>query len=157
MKRSQYAPFAIGIASLFLLTSCGASGPDAPTRNVKQVTDGIEKDSGSIVARDVLLVAQPDGSAVLVGTFINEGDQADSLTGLSVNGVALNLDKPSYPLLKNQPIIFAGDTANAHGVIAGLNAPAGTRVDLTITYGTAPSVVANVLVREKDAIYANVG
>ena len=87
MKRSQYAPIAIGIASLFLLTSCGASGQDAPTRNIKQVTDGVEKDSGSIFARNVLLVAQPDGSAVLVGTFVNEGTPADVLTAMSINGV----------------------------------------------------------------------
>ena len=157
MKRSQVAPFAIGIASLFLLTSCGASGPDAPTRNIKQVTDGIEKDSGSIAARDVLLVTQPDGSAVLVGTFINQGDSADALTGLSINGVAFKLDKPSYPLVKNQPVIFAGPTANAHAVIAGLNAVASTRVNLTITYEKAPAITANVLVRDKTDIYENVG
>ena len=157
MKRSQVAPFAIGIASLFLLTSCGASGPDAPTRNIKQVTDGIEKDSGSIAARDVLLVAQPDGSAVLVGTFINQGDSADALTGLSINGVAFTLDKPSYPLVKNQPVIFAGPTSNAHAVIAGLNAVASARVNLTITYEKAPAITANVLVRDKTDIYENVG
>jgi len=157
MKRSQVAPFAIGIASLFLLTSCGASGPDAPTRNIKQVTDGIEKDSGSIAARDVLLVAQPDGSAVLVGTFINQGDSADALTGLSINGVAFTLDKPTYPLVKNQPVIFAGPTSNAHAVIAGLNAVASARVNLTITYEKAPAITANVLVRDKTDIYENVG
>jgi len=157
MKRSQYAPIAIGIASLFLLTSCGANGQGAPTRMIKQVTDGVEKDSGSIFARDVLLVAQPDGSAVLVGTFINEGATPDLLNSLSVNGVALKLDKPSYPLLQNKPVIFSGPTANAHGVIAGLNAPAGSRVKLSITYGTTRGITMDVLVREKDAIYANVG
>jgi hypothetical protein len=156
MKRSQLAPFAIGIASLFLLTSCGASGPDAPTRNIKQVTDGIEKDSGSIIARDVLLVNQPDGSAVLVGTFINEGDGADALTGMSINGVALKLDKPSYALVKNQPIIFSGPTANAHAVIAGMGGVASTRVNLTITYASAPAITVNVLIRDKSDIYANV-
>ena len=156
MKRSQLAPFAIGIASLFLLTSCGASGPDAPTRNIKQVTDGIEKDSGSIIARDVLLVNQPDGSAVLVGTFINEGDGADALTGMSINGVALKLDKPSYALVKNQPIIFSGPTANAHAVIAVLCGVASTRVNLTITYASAPAITVNVLIRDKSDIYANV-
>lgn len=157
MKRSQYAPIAIGIASLFLLTSCGASGQGAPTRNIKQVTDGVEKDSGSIFARDILLVNQPDGSAVLVGTFINEGARADVLTAMSVNGAALTLDKPSYELLQNKPLIFAGPTANAHAVITGLNAAAGSRVKLNITYGSTPGITMDVLVREKDAIYANVG
>ena len=157
MKRSQYAPIAVGIASIFLLTSCGASGQGAPTRLIKQVTDGVEKDSGSIFARNVLLVAQPDGSAVLVGTFINEGATADVLNSMTVNGVALTLDKPSYPLIQNKPVIFSGPTANAHGVIAGLNATPGSRVKLAITYGSTPGITMDVLVREKDAIYANVG
>jgi len=157
MKRSQYAPIAIGIASLFLLTSCGASGQDAPTRMIKQVTDGVEKDSGSIFARNVLLVAQPDGSAVLVGTFVNEGATPDALASMSINGAALKFDKPSYALAQNKPVIFSGDTANAHAVITGLNASPGDRVNLVVTYGTTPSITMNVLVREKDAIYANVG
>jgi hypothetical protein len=157
MKRSQYAPIAIGIASLFLLTSCGASGQGAPTRMIKQVTDGVEKDSGSIFARNVLLVAQPDGSAVLVGTFVNEGATPDVLASMSINGAALKFDKPSYALAQNKPVIFSGDTANAHAVITGLNASPGDRVNLVVTYGMAPSITMNVLVREKDAIYANVG
>jgi len=157
MKRSQYAPIAIGIASLFLLTSCGANGQGAPTRNIKQVTDGIEKDSGSIFARNVLLVAQPDGSAVLVGTFINEGTTADVLNSISISGTALKFDKPSYALVQNKPVIFSGPTANAHAVIAGLNATPGSRVKMDITYGTTPGITVDVLVREKDAIYANVG
>jgi hypothetical protein len=157
MKRTQYAPIAIGIASLFLLTSCGASGQDAPTRMIKQVTDGVEKDSGSIFARNVLLVAQPDGSAVLVGTFVNEGATPDVLASMSINGAALKFDKPSYALAQNKPVIFSGDTANAHAVITGLNASPGDRVNLVVTYGTTPSITMNVLVREKDAIYANVG
>jgi len=157
MKRSHYALFAVGIASLFLLTSCGGSGLDSPTRNIKQVTDGIEKDSGSIIARNVLLVAQPDGSAVLVGTFINEGDTPDLINSMSINGVALTFAKPTYALIKNKPVIFSGDTANAHAVIAGLNAPSGTRVTMSVTYGVTPGITVDVLVRAKDAIYASVG
>jgi hypothetical protein len=124
---------------------------------IKQVTDGVEKDSGSIFARNVLLVAQPDGSAVLVGTFVNEGATPDVLASMSINGAALKFDKPSYALAQNKPLIFSGDTANAHAVITGLNASPGDRVNLVITYGTTPSITMNVLVREKDAIYANVG
>jgi hypothetical protein len=59
-------------------------------------------------------------------------------------------------LLQNKPVIFAGDSANAHAVIAGLNAPAGSRVKADITYGTTPGVTVDLLVREKDSIYANV-
>ena len=42
------------------LTGC-AAGPDAQTRNLRQVTDGVEATSGSIKALNVLLVTQEDG------------------------------------------------------------------------------------------------
>jgi hypothetical protein len=59
--------------------------------------------------------------------------------------------------VKNQPIIFSGPTANAHAVIAGLGGVASTRVNLTITYASAPAITVNVLIRDKSDIYANVG
>ena len=60
---------ALAITAL-LLTGCGA-GPDAQTRLISQVTDGIEANIGDLRMVNVLLVAQPDGSAVLVGTVVN--------------------------------------------------------------------------------------
>ena len=50
-------------ASAVTLTGCGATGADSPTRNIRQVTDGVEGQSGSIVIRNFYLVAKPDGTA----------------------------------------------------------------------------------------------
>ena len=56
-------------ALIITLTGC-ANGDDAPTRMIKQVTDGVEAVSGEVKATNVLLVAQADGSAVLIATVL---------------------------------------------------------------------------------------
>jgi len=137
------------------LAGCNASGPDAPTRNVKQVTDGVEATSGLVKAVNVLLVTQEDGSAVLVGTIVNSGDASDSITGITANGVAGAISAKS--LDKNLPAIFAGDSANSTAKFAGLNAKASSRVNLEITFANAEPMNLNALVRAKSEIYANVG
>jgi hypothetical protein len=138
------------------LAGCGASGPDAPTRNVRQVTDGVEATSGSIKAVNVLLVTQEDGSAVLVGTFVNSSEASDAITSITANGI---LGQISVPALNdnNGPAIFAGDSANSTAKFPGLNAKASQRVNLEITFATAAPIKLNALVRAKTDIYASVG
>ena len=75
-----------GALLILALTGC-AAGPDAMTRNLRQVTDGVEGVSGSIKALNVLLVTQEDGSAVLVGTFVNSGEERDAITAITANGI----------------------------------------------------------------------
>ena len=151
----------LGLASILVsvlaLTGCGASGPGAPTRNIKQVTDGVEAQTGSIYIRDLLLVAQPDGSAVLVGTFINEAATSDALTGITVGGISAKLSAPSFNLVQNTPVIFSGDSANAVGTVPALNAKPGTRVLVLLSFAHAAPVTKSALVREKSDYFATVG
>ena len=147
----------IATGVVLTLTGCGATGVESPTRNMRQVTDGVEGQTGDIKARNVLLVAQPDGSAVLIGTLINSGNNADSLTGISVNGINAKIDPATNNLILNKPVIFSGDSANAKAVFAGLKATPSSRVDMTFTFANSASLKLNVLVREKSDIYANVG
>ena len=78
------------IASLSTLTACGA-GQNAASRTITKVTDGAETeivtDASNLKIRGLLLVAQPDGSAVLVGTIVNANSTPDSLLGVSANNV----------------------------------------------------------------------
>ena len=145
----------LAVGLLVGLTSCNATGSDAPTRNVKQVTDGVEAISGDIKAVNVLLVAQEDGSAVLVGTLLNQGKTSDSITGITANGIAGEIT--SVLLEENAPIIFAGDSANATGKFVGLNVKASDRVVVEITFANAAPINLNAIVRAKADIYANVG
>jgi len=153
----KFAGLATVLVSVLALTGCGASGAGAPTRNIKQVTDGVEAQSGSVYIRDFLLVAQPDGSAAIVGTFINEEATTNSLTGITVSGINATLSSPSFDLAQNTPVIFSGDSANATGSVPGLNAVPGTRVDVVVSFAQSPSVKLSALVRAKSDYFANVG
>ena len=148
---------ALGLSALLAisLTGCGATGSDAPTRNIKKVTDGAEGDSGAAKVRDLLIVAQPDGSGALVGTFLNDAT-ADQLVSITANGIPLASSLP-LPLIVNKPVIFSGDSANATGSFPGLNQPAGNRVQVVVTFATAAPLTLNVMVRDKTDYFANVG
>lgn len=141
-------------ASLLSLSAC-AAGRGAATSQLRQVTDGIEADSGDVKVRNFLLVTQPDGSAAIVGTIVNQGSTSDAITGITVGGIAATLTG-SLNLDQNVPVHFAGDSANAAGTIPGLKATAGSRVDATITFAHATPVNVNPIVRDKSDIYANV-
>ena len=156
-QKPYFLPTLAVISSLFLLTSCGASGLDAPTRMIKQVTDGVEGQSGSVVVRNLLLVAQGDGSAVLVGTIINEGATPDSLISISAGGVTAPIAGAPLMLNQNSPLTFSGPTANASADFAGINKVPGERLPVILTFGTAAPIQLDALVVEKSAEFASVG
>jgi hypothetical protein len=144
------------ILSVALLSGCTAAGKDAPTSKIRQVTDGVEKDSGAIKVRNFVLVAQGDGSAVLVGTVVNQDASEDAISSITANAIAASTTGP-LALAQNAPVIFSGDSATTHATFAGLNLTPGQRSDVTVTFGKASEVKLSVLVREKSDIYANVG
>ena len=154
MKKS--AGIALATLSVLTLSACGASGPDAPTRNIKQVTDGVEGQSGQILIRDLLLVSQPDGSAAIVGTFLNHGQSADALTAITVNNISAKLSSLSFPLVLNTPVIFSGDSANASGSVPALNIPVGSRVDITVNFQSAAPITLSAIVRAQADYFKNV-
>ncbi len=145
----------VSLICLGLLSGCTAAGKDAPTSKIRQVTDGVERDSGAIKVRDFVLVAQPDGSAVLVGTVVNQDVNADAISSISANGIAGKITG-TVALAQNAPVIFSGDSANAHAAFAGLNLTPGQRADVTVTFGKASGIKFSVLIREKADIFANV-
>ena len=138
------------------LAGCSASGPNAETRNIRQVTDGVEGTSGAIKALNVLLVTQEDGSAVLVGTFVNSGEERDAITSITANGIVGEISVSTLDQYSG-PAIFAGDSANSTAKFPGLNAKASDHVELEVTFGTAAPLKLSALVRAKADEYANVG
>jgi len=161
-EKMQLRKVAIGlivIASLSTLTACGA-GENAAARNITRVTDGAETevitDTSAMKLRGFLLVAQPDGSAVLVGTIINANSTPDSLLGISANNVLATVTNESNVISENIPMIFEGDSANAKAVIPGLGVKAGNTVELSFFFNTAGVVTVKVIVRDKRDTYAGV-
>jgi len=140
------------------LTSC-AAGPGAATRQINQVTDGVEKAvrAGDVDLRitNITVVATPAGDAVLVGTIANRGPEADSLLGASINGVQVTLTGLT-DLKQYEPITFEGDIANAKAVVKGANLVPGTRVNVQIGFAKAGLVTLNAIVRDTSDIYAKV-
>ena len=150
---------AVVITSLAVsLSGCGA-GTTASTREVRQVTDGVEasitKDGNDIKIVNVLVVAAGGGNAVLVGTVVNNSDNEDALLGVAINGTTATYTGKNV-LPKNSPIIFEGPSANAKVVLGGFGAPAGSRVQVGLFFAHAGAVTVDAIVRDTRDTYANV-
>ena len=135
-----------------IVTGCG-SGQNAVTRNFKQVTDGVEAQSAEIRLRNVLIVKTDTNDAVLVGTLVSWSDEPDAITGININNIPAALSAPSFELVKNKPVIFVGDSANADAYIPGLNKVAGERIPVTFTFATAAPVTVDALVLNSEGFY----
>jgi hypothetical protein len=155
-SRKYVAAILTILLSVGLLSGCTSAGKDAPTAHIRQVTDGVERDSGAVKVRDFVLVAQPDGSAVLVGTVVNQDATADAISSITANGIAGKITG-TVALAQNTPVIFSGDSANAHASFPGLKLTPGQRADVTITFSKAAGLTFSTLVREKSDDFANVG
>jgi hypothetical protein len=128
------------------LTACG-SGRTAETRMIKQVTDGVEAQSNEIRLRNILIVKNENSDGVLVGTLVNWSDETDAVTGITINGVAVTQSAPSFELLKNKPVIFAGESANADA-FTPLTQGAGQRVPIVFTFEKASPLTLDALIVE---------
>ena len=135
------------------LTACG-SGQTAETRMIKQVTDGVEAQSAEIRLRNIKIVKNELSQGILVGTLVNWSDQADAITGINIGGIAATLSGVKFDLLKNKPITFVGDSANADA-FAQVSKVAGERIPITFTFATATPVTVDALVVAQDGIYEN--
>ena len=136
-----------------VVTGCG-SGQNAVTRNFKQVTDGVEAQSAEIRLRNIKIIKNELSQGILVGTLVNWSDQADAITGINIGGVAATLSGAKFDLLKNKPITFVGDSANADAY-AQIGKVAGERIPITFTFATATPVTVDALVVAQDGIYEN--
>ena len=135
-----------------VVTSCGA-GQNAVTRNFKQVTDGVEAQSAEIRLRNVLIVKTATNDAVLVGTLVNWSDESDAITGISINNIPATLSAGSFELVKNKPVIFVGDSANADAYTPGLTEVAGDRIPVTFSFATAAPVTVDALILNSQGVY----
>ncbi len=144
-----------GALLILALTGC-AAGPDAMTRNMRQVTEGVEGVSGSIKALNVLLVTQEDGSAVLVGTFVNSGEEREAITAITANGIPGEISVSTLDQYSG-PAIFEGESKNSSAIFPGLNARPSDHVELEVSFANSGPMKLSPLVRAKSDIYANVG
>lgn len=152
-----------GIALLVLalvlsLTACGA-GLNASTREMKQVTDGVEASistNGNLIKLlNIVVVETTDGTGILVGTIINSLPAEDALLGVAINGVVATVTgRNSLP--QNTPIHFEGDSANAKAILPGLNVKAGQHVPVTMFFAHAGEITVLAIVRDQRGDFAGI-
>jgi len=121
---------------------------------ITQVTDGVEGQAGSIKLRNMTLVIQPDSSAVLVGTIVNQDEAEDSVIGVAINGTQGLIGRDGslankLPLELNNPVIFSGPSANAFAFVESLEAKPGYRVPVLVIFENSGIVELSVLVRDR--------
>jgi hypothetical protein len=140
------------------LSGCGA-GLNAETRNLKQVTDGVEAaittNGNNIKVVNLLVVETAAGAGVLVGTLVNSMDQEDTLLGLAINGQVATLTGTNA-LAKNTPVIFEGPRANAKAVVPVLGAKAGESIQVTLFFARAGEVTVQAIIRDQRDDYAGI-
>ncbi len=140
------------------LSGCGA-GLNAETRNLKQVTDGVEAaittNGNNIKVVNLLIVETADGAGVLVGTLVNSMDQEDTLLGLAINGQVATLTGTNA-LAKNTPVIFEGPRANAKAVVPVLGAKAGESIQVTLFFARGGEVTVQAIIRDQRDDYAGI-
>ena len=142
------------VAGSMLLTGCAAGG-QAPTRIIKQVTDGVEKDLGDLKLRNVKVVALPDGTGTLIAFIVNHSDVADSLAAVTINGQRAEI-ATEVGLLRNKPMMFEGDSANAKGKVAVLGAKPGYRVPVVFYFEKGGKVELDALVVANTGFYSSI-
>ena len=142
------------IAIATTVTGC-ASGQMAQTRLIKQVTDGVEAQSDEIRLRNVKVIKSASGEGILLGTLVNWSDKTDAITSVSINNLPAIYNAKTSELLRNKPITFVGQVANADAFIENLDKTPGYRVPVTFTFANAAPVTLDTLVVNGDGIYEN--
>lgn len=134
------------------LTGCG-SGQMASTRLIKQVTDGVEAQVEEIRLRNVKVIKTSTGAGVLIGTLVNWSDKSDVITSVTINNQPAIYTAKTSELLRNKPITFVGDIANADAYISMLDKEPGYRIPVTFTFASAAPVTLDTLIVNGDGIY----
>jgi len=142
------------IAIATTVTGC-ASGQMAQTRLIKQVTDGVEAQSDEIRLRNVKVIKSSTGEGILIGTLVNWSDNSDAITSVSINNLPATYTAETSELLRNKPITFVGQVANADAFIENLDKTPGYRVPVTFTFANAAPVTLDTLIVNGDGIYEN--
>ena len=157
---NKYSTLTIVLIALAFLAGC-AAGPNAETRTINQVTDGVEGQSEAIKVRNFTLVTGEDGSGVVVATLVNQDEASDEVLAITINGQQANLgylgkSATSLALTNRTPLTFSGPSANAYAYITELGAKAGYRVPVRVELAKSGVINLDVLIREQSGDFAQV-
>lgn len=137
-----------------LLTGCSA-GFGATSTKPYSPADGINADSGTMRALNVLVVGDDSGTAgVVVMTLANRGDKDDRLTGIESPDGTVTLNG-STDIPAGGAVAFSNDT-DPSATVSGLGKEAGEAIELKLTFATAKPITVRTVIVPADGDYAGI-
>lgn len=122
--------------------------------------EGVWADEGGLKLRNLVIVSDTAGRGTLVGTIFNEGESADSLTGIQVSGGRSSLGSSPVELpARNGVAVLGADTSLGKALpvtVEGDGVSAGKTVRLTFQFQQAAAISTTVFVVARDGSYATV-
>ncbi|MCW2769684.1 MAG: hypothetical protein JWR27_1117 [Aeromicrobium sp.] len=159
VRRRALAAAALAMTAGLTLSACG-TGFGAQTNKVYQPAVGANA-RGEVDVLNALLVANADGSATISAGVVNNGDQEQSLSSVTVT----TLDDQELEVAStDKPVTLTPDVFNAIGgasdagrfrVVKG--ADAGLYVKVTFTFSDSSPVTIEAPVVARTAEYESIG
>lgn len=118
-------------------TGCEFLSP-ARTKEIRQITDGVDVTTGSVDVRNALLISDTGEDARFVGTLVNTGDEERTVT-LEVDGNDQTVVVPS-----NATVVLADDAEHDTVDFDDVTAKPGSLVKMYFSYQGAEGASATV-------------
>jgi hypothetical protein len=158
-RRLPAVALALVCALTALATSACSVGVDAETNLQGPSGDGATVDTGQLNARGLLLVMSPTGTASLIGTLVNLGDDDDAITSVTVAGATTTISEAGATTipLRARSSVQIGYLPSRVITVTGLPADFGRFVDVTIGYQSAGTADVDVITVPATGIYQGLG
>jgi len=145
VRRRRLTAVSLTVVAGLTLTACGTSF-GAQTNKVYQPAVGTNE-RGEVESHNTLLVGNRDGSATLSAGLVNNLDDAQTLTGVTVTdeeGTSLTVRKPKAALSLPSKVLttLGGETPDSVFVVTE-GAEPGDYVKVTYTFSDSAELVVN--------------
>ena len=157
-RRSSIALAVITLVALPALTGCW-SGKEATTNMQAGMAtgNGIEAEIGTMEVVDVTLVKGDGvGPAQLIGTIVNNGQTADFVESVEVDGKPVTFRPTLTSILGGQAISFGYQTAAVKAPVRGAKPEISTYVPVTFNFRNAGQLKISVMTVPATGFYAGI-
>jgi hypothetical protein len=157
IRRRAVAALAVCLVAVLPTAGC-YQGFEGTVNTQEPTGNGTDFVVGTLKVQDTTLVADTatGRTASLLMTIINEGDQPDALTGVTVGGTRATLRTAPLAVAPGATAVVGGTSPN-QVLVTGLQVPAGSYADVTVEFRSAGSDTRRVLVVPAVGYYADFG
>lgn len=113
MRIRTIATAAVASALLLGTAGCGVFTPTATLKHY-DASDGVSADIGDLHVRNLLLIANEQGDAALIGNLVNDSSSLEFLSIEVRGGTTLSAETGAYPgnttlgITHDNPVVFFG-------------------------------------------------